>query len=117
MCINHSTKGTRAVSLILKELIDDNVLQQHSFRGIKRKDIVNIRFDKYTNFLGTVYKMFEFATNKLKRLSECPSRGDVEDKVSEYIRHAKERNIKKAAAKEKSNNERSQSESSESDSG
>lgn len=99
MCITKQSKGPKAASVVMKEIVTDAVLQEHSFRGIKRMDHVNIRFDKYTHFLSAVYQMFIYAKDVLKRFKEeeLPASIDIEAKISEYIRHAKERIIKKAA--------------------
>lgn len=100
--MNPKTEWYKAVGPIMKELFTDELLKLHSFRGIKRKGISNIRFDQYTNVLGAIYEMYVYARDTLKRLKDdkVPSKGEVEEKISEIVRHAKER-IEKRASKTK----------------
>lgn len=106
MRIPKDSKGVDPIPGIMKEIIEDKVLQQHSFRGIKRLDNINIRFDKYINFLGSVYDMFIYAKDVLKRVKEndVPSVEDIEAKISKYMRYAKEREIKKSTKDNKKGN-------------
>lgn len=82
----------------MKNLITDEVLQLYSFRGIKRNNTYNLRFDTFTNLLGAIYNMFVYAKDALKRLDlvEIPSVSDVETKISDHLRYSKDRMLKKA---------------------
>lgn len=108
-----NVKGTLIVAAIFKELLADQLLLKYSLRGIKRKDVTNLRFDVYINLIDAIYCMYTFAKNKLKRIKpvDVPSMSILEGKISEYIRHAKERIQKKAgkAAKNGSNVEANES--------